>query len=122
MLAILDPAFMLRATLMLVIGLPVFVAGQVFVEKRYPQRAPLWTLVMLLPMALTLLASLSVGAAAGAFIAYALVPQNLTAVLAGAMIGMFACAWSIAILNQVLCNLLRARLGLKQQKLELWRK
>src|SRR5262245_24710418 len=118
--AILDPALALRSAILLIVSLALLVAGEVFIEKRYPKKAPLWTLVMLVPMMATFFASVAAGSVAGAWIGYALLPQNLTAVLTGALLGGLAGLRYIALVKQVLGNLLRKRVGLKPQKIQLW--
>ena len=118
-----DADFYLRCMFSLITGFLLVAAGGPIAEKRY-RRSPPSSVVIALFFARVLMfgAWFMLGAAAGVSLAGVLLAGNAAAPAILALATALAGVWSIAILSQILANLVRALLGLKPEKLELWRK
>ena len=117
-----DVDFYLRCTLSLAAGLVLLAAGAPVAEQRYRQSPPTWFVILIFfARMLMLSASFLLGGVAGVGLASALAPGNKAALVILALALAIGAVWCMAVLSQILANLVRVRLGLVPKKVELWR-
>ena len=117
-----DMDFYIRCVLSLVAGLSLLAVGAPVAEKRNQQSSPVrFVILVFFARMLMLSASFLLGGAAGVGLASALLPGNKAALVILALALAIGGVWCMAVLSQILANLVRVRLGLVPKQLELWR-